>query len=67
MFSEQNVIQEKKEKRKKIWPSWWKRLFIDSFIILCFVFPPSAYGDAHNVGCKIHKQASLSCSVATHL
>lgn len=42
-------------------------LFIDPFIILCFVFPPSSYGDAYNVGCSIHKQANLSCPVSIHL
>lgn len=42
-------------------------LFIDPFIILCFVFPPSSYGDAYNVGCNIHKQVNLSCPVSIHL
>lgn len=30
-------------------------LFTDPFIILCFLFPLSSYGDAFNVGCSIHK------------
>lgn len=42
-------------------------LFIDPFIILCFLFSPSSYGDACNVGCSIPKQANLPCPVNTHL
>lgn len=57
----------KRKKEKKSGLADESVLFIDSFIILCFVFPPLAYGDAHNVGRRIHKQASLSCPVATHL
>lgn len=68
MFSEQNVIQKKKrKKRKKSGQADESILFIDPFVILCFVFPPSVYAGVHNVGCGFHKQANFSCLVATHV
>lgn len=57
----------KKEKEKKNGLADESILFIGAFIILCFASPLSAYADAHSVGCEIHKQASLSCPVATYL
>lgn len=56
-----------KKKKKKSGIADESILFIDPFIILCFPFPPSSYGDAYNVACNIHKQANLSCPVTIHL
>lgn len=63
MFSERNVIQ--KEKKSGIADE--SILFTDPFIILCFLFPLSSYGDAFSVACSIHRQANLSCPVSIQL
>lgn len=55
------------KKKKKSGQADESILFIDPFIILCFVFPPSVYANALTVGSGFHKQTNFSCPVATHL